>query len=281
MVNAIVEQVLAALRQRDVGVASGAAVPAGGASSRPAPAQASAGGKNHIASLRDPKTLARVFLTADVIEQRIRSADKGGVVELAYNEILTPNALDLIDRRRMTVHKAAKPSAQPLPAAQPNNPDSVRATAATCPTGSAAGRSLSIGLVIERPNEKTRSALGPLARDEISLVDYNRTDCSIRNLQSLCEAVASGAVAAGVVIAPYAADAMMLANKVNGVRAVQGTRRESVSAAVRRFGANLLVLEHAFSTYHEIRTMIRVFAQRDGAPTNVALLDALKTLERS
>jgi ribose 5-phosphate isomerase RpiB len=96
----------------------------------------------------------------------------------------------------------------------------------------------------------------------------------------LCQAVAAGEVAAGAAILPYAADAMAVAGKVKGVRPVQGTRPESVAAALRHFSANLLVLEHAFSTHHQMRTMLRQIAS-GARGAGEALEAALLELERS
>ena len=101
--------------------------------------------------------------------------------------------------------------------------------------------------------------LGALSRDGVAVTDLTQGDCWMTNLRRLCEAVAGGRLAGGVAILPYAADAMVLAGKIKGIRPVQGTRAESVAAARRHFAANLLVLEHAFSTYHQMRTMLREF----------------------
>jgi ribose 5-phosphate isomerase RpiB len=108
---------------------------------------------------------------------------------------------------------------------------------------------------------------------------FDRADCAIGNLLALCEAVAGGGVGAGVALVPYGADAMVLANKVKGVRAVQGTRATSVAAGVRRFGANVLVLEHAFLTFHEMRSMIQAFVAGQGLGSGNAIVDAMNELE--
>ena len=115
----------------------------------------------------------------------------------------------------------------------------------------------------------------------MALVDYTQTDCWVRNLRALCGAVAAGGAAAGVAILPYAAGATLLANKIKGIRAVQGTRPDSVSAALRHFDANILVIEHALSTFHEMRAMVRRFAtERTGRPAAEVLMAAVGELER-
>jgi hypothetical protein len=52
-----------------------------------------------------------------------------------------------------------------------------------------------------------------------------------------------------------------------------------VVAAVRRFGANLLVIEHTVSSYHEMRQMIRTFAAPREVPNYAALLEKIAARE--
>lgn len=230
-----------------------------------APAGQSVGGD--VAAIDAPK----IFITEDLLRKRLSGA-KGTVVELAHNEHLTPAAQDLVARRRMTVRRGAAPSpAVPAGNAAPAAPQVGSTPAASTATG--------LGLVLERPSEGVRGLLTALAHDGLTLTDYTQTDCWMRNLQGLCSAITSGAVSAGVAVLPYAADAMVLANKIPGIRAVQGTRADSVAAAVRRFGANLLIIEHSFSSFFEMRTMVRLFAAERTTPQYQALMDALASLE--
>jgi len=137
-----------------------------------------------------------------------------------------------------------------------------------------------VGLVTDRTDAKVASAAGALAYDGLALLDFNQTDCWIVNLRGLCEAVAAGTIFAGVAVLPYAADAIVLANKIKGVRAVQGTRLDSVAAALRHIGANVLIIEHAFKTFHEIRAMVRAFGgSRPDRPAATKLVSALAELE--
>jgi hypothetical protein len=167
-----------------------------------------------------------------------------------------------------------------------------------------------VGLVVVKPNAKIDSLLSAIEHDGISARNYTQTDCWMRNVESLCDAIGKTGTDSechaqvragmssedgdrhrfqtteigvspllGVVIAPYAADVMVLAAKHKGVRPVQGTRADSVTAAVRHFGANLLVLEHAISTYHEMRQMLRTFTAPRPAPNFAALLDKIAARE--
>lgn len=222
---------------------------------------------------------AKSFLTADMVQARL-AGGKGSALELAANEFLTPAAMDLLQRRQVTATRSNRVAAnetaervatQRSSHAIPPATSSVRA----CPSGA-------MGLVVARKNDKVEGAVLALAREGIRFVDCTRTECWVANVRGLCEAIAAGSLAAGVAMLPYAADAMVLANKARGVRAVQGTRVESVQAAVRHLGANLLVLEHELSTFHELRAMTRTFVS-DRMSCGIAgdVLAAIAQMERA
>lgn len=268
LINRIVEQVLVALRQRGGSALTGAP-----------PAAAARIGAGQ--STPQPRPPAKVFITAQVLQQRIRTSARNGVIELASNEYLTPNAVDLAQQRHLTVHKVPKPKpshASADPAAPAANPGGE-----AMQTSSDAVLSVAVtGVVNDRTDRTAEGLLEAMAYDGVALVDCNPTDCWIRNLQAMGRSITEGTLAAGVALLPYAADAMVLANKMPGIRAVQGTCLQSVSAAMRHFDANVLILETAVSSFHEMRTMIRAFAsQRTASPVADALLAAVTELERT
>lgn len=218
-----------------------------------------------------PKPPAKIFVTAEMLLARLAGAD-AGAVELAHNEFLTPNAEDLADRKHITIKKTAAktvssvsdvssqlPRADAIAGAKPQAVQAAKAQAPATACGSS-----SVGLVVERADAKVDSLLGALNRDGLALVNFTQTDCWRQNLAALCRAIQGGQVCCGVAVVPYAAGAMVLAGKFKNVAPVQGTRADSVAAALRHYGANLLVLEHAFSTYHEMRSMVQWFAARGG-----------------
>lgn len=219
------------------------------------------------------------FLTADMVHARL-AAGKGAALELAANEFLTPAAQDLLQRRALTVIRT-----QDTPAAAPamgvaDNHASHAAIAASSPIRACS--SGSFGLVVARKNDKVEAVVLALAREGVRLVDATGCECWLTNVRGLCESIARGSLAAGVAILPYAADAIVLANKHRSIRAVQGTRVESVCAAVRHLGANLLVMEHELSTFHELRAMARAFVT-DRMSCGIAsdALAAIAQLERT
>ena len=314
LVNRIVKEVQAALGQ----------APGRGAAPAPRgmPQEESRTPEEKVQRHTSPRDVApesaksmKVFVTADALRRRVKEAADKHTAELAWNEVLTPNALDMVQQMRLEMRKKERPvsavartqaSGASNPTDRPTtNPTtdpaiSIARKPATRPTTSPGTRETkrsegdpghpsrtsespckcAIGLVVHRGDGKVSSVVDSIRGEGINLVEFNKTDCPLRNLAALCEAIRSGHVARGVVIARYGAGAMALAGKSRGIRPVQGTRPASVEAAMRQFAANLLVIEHAFSTFHEMRTMIRLFAAgAGGQPADKGLTEALARLE--
>ncbi len=285
VINQIVQQVLAAMQTRGLAVdvasrqAKVEAPPAPPARAQTPQALPSAQPAVQADKASTTSTPRKVFITAEMLQRRLATDDgQGRSVELAHNEFLTPAAIDLAAQRRLTIRK------QPRQLACPEEAKDLPA-AAESPVPAAArsaSKGRTLGLVVSKPNELVRGVLDGLERDEILAVDFNRTDCWIVNTQMLCEAIVSGTLAGGVVMAPLAADAVILANKVRGIRAVQGVRPDGLAAAMARLAPNVLALEHSSSTFHEIRTMLRLFAAGSAsAGAADAVMDAIEKLERA
>jgi ribose 5-phosphate isomerase RpiB len=288
----IVREVLAAIQSRGLG--SALAAPGAKVEAQAAPSMGARLGEPTDQAQPKSRPAAaprKVFLTAEMLMQRLAGeGGQGRTIDLAHNEFLTPAAMDLADERHMAVRK------QPGQLAPPDGAvcsDAVRrygpeyALAGTLQTSaadapSAGPAAAALGLVMHKPNELVRRVLDSLERDGITAFDFNRTGCWIVNTRTLCEAVVSGGVSGGVVMVPLAADAVVLANKVRGIRAVQGARPEGLALAMARLAPNVLVLEHSSATFHEVRTMLRMFAGGQRAKgTAKVLLDAVEELERS
>ena len=298
LVNAIVQQVMVALRERGVVEGSGGA--GGGtngtgkgvlstALAKPQAAARGGGGPSvrsasgELSDGEGSRGPQKVFLTAEMLERRLAAeAGDGRVIELAAHEFLTPAALDLADERRLKVTQKQAALPQAPRAGDGVTPSASTAIKAACdPAARNDGSGAGLGLVVERPDEKVRSVLAGVSHDRLPVIDYSQTGCWIANTRLLCDAVLSRAVCRGVVILPYAADAMVLTNKFRGIRAVQGIGADSVAAAVRHFAPNVLIVEHALCTYHEMRSMLRLFARpAGGAPEAEVLMRTIEELER-
>jgi len=272
LINAIIDQVVATLRKKPT---SSPVAPA--ASAQPAKSQAISPNRVQAAKTQTPRPAGKVFLTAELLAQRLACQTQGGALELADNEFLTPSAQDLVATKHITVHKVKTPALCT---------DIQTSSGCGNPGPETAGLSKQpgcggIGIVVEKPDAKVEGLLRALSYDISSLSDGNQTDCWILNIRGMCDAIVSGSLTAGVAIFPYGADAMLLAGKIKGIRPVQGTRPASVAAAMRHYDANLLVLEHAFGTFHEMRQMVRTFiAPRQAGNVLDVLANAVAELER-
>lgn len=78
-------------------------------------------------------------------------------------------------------------------------------------------------------------------------------------VKHVAEEVRARRVSGGVFAVEHGAAAIVMANRCGPLRAVSGTCLESVDQAIRRVGANVLVLEHTHRTFNEMRNMIRRF----------------------
>ncbi|MHC4718070.1 MAG: RpiB/LacA/LacB family sugar-phosphate isomerase [Planctomycetota bacterium] len=211
----------------------------------------------------DTSASTRVWVTARMVNER---ASEGPTVQLGANEFLTPAARDYAAGRGIVVvcHETAQASAAPREAR-------VRPSVLT----------RTLGLVVSRADAKVESALAAAARAGVSLVGYADADCPIVNSRAMCDAVAGGELAGGVMIDRYAAAGMILAAKVRGVRPVQGVSVQAALAGLRQFDANVLVIGHATASVYEIRSMIDRFAAgRRMGRERTAVLDAVERLEQ-
>ena len=208
---------------------------------------------------------SRVWLTTEMLVARAGGADS---VSLGANELLTPAARDHAAARGIEVVLE-----EPLSRAAP-------ATATTGGQVRPAVLMRTLGLVVHRPDAKAAAALAALGRSGLVAEGFDESDCWMANTRALCEAVAAGRLAGGVVLDRYAAAPMALAGKARGVRAVQGVSVAAVTAALRQFDANVLVVGHVPVSLFEIRSMIDRFAAgRRMGRDRTALLDAVDEME--
>lgn len=217
---------------------------------------------------------AKSFITADMLAQRQRTAGKG-LILLAWNEYLTPNAQDLADIKHWSVQKSVQSSSQPQAAAALQEAPQLVVADSPVATNSCD----SVGLVVTKATDSTSSLVDAMKRDGIRVADVNSTDCWMRNTERLCQDIASARLAGGIILTQHAADAMLLAAKHDGARPVQGTSVAAVAAAARHYSANILLLEQASSSYFEMRQMAREFVKPRVAPSFADLISRLSALE--
>jgi len=223
----------------------------------------------------------KVFVTAEMLQARL-AGSAGGQLELAGNEFLTPAARDVVDRKSISVHRAPT-----VPVAAANGPaiaagpqqalDNLVASAAMPSERATVGP---VGLVLDRPGKQVAALLGALRYDGATFVDCNRAGCWAPNLAAAADAIATGDLAVGIAIMPYAADAMVVAGKIAGLRPVQGVSARAVAAGVRHFEANMLVLGYKTATFGQMRATIRTFTAARAGSGNEDIMAAIKQHER-
>jgi len=288
LVNKIVEQVLVAMGQTPIAAGGSAPKPlaasrdsstAATAPGKPAAAQAPAAAPKTASAPAGASTQRKVFLTADMLRQRLAGSTNGQakLIELDGFEFLTPAAEDFAADAHVVVQRRPQPLiAAPQAAANPASaPVESRAATGQADRPPGPAKLPGYGLVTARLSDAAATAVRAASQGGLKLEDWNRKGCWLRDSRSMCEAVAAGTLAGGIVLAPRAADAMVLTAKHRSIRPVQGTRPESVRNALRHFDANVLVIEHTCCTFHEMREMIRLFVSARPARESSDFTDAL------
>jgi len=280
LVNKIVEQVLVAMGQTPIAAGGSAPKPlAASRDSSTAAAQAPAAAPAGASASKGTAPQKKVFLTANMLRQRLAGSTNGQakLIELDGFEFLTPAAEDFAADAHVVVQRRPQPLiAAPQAAANPASAP-VESPAATGQADRPPGPAKlpGYGLVTARLSDAAATAVRAASQGGLKLEDWNRKGCWLRDSRSMCEAVAAGTLAGGIVLAPRAADAMVLTAKHRSIRPVQGTRPESVRNALRHFDANVLVIEHTCCTFHEMREMIRLFVSARPARESSDFTDAL------
>lgn len=270
----------------------------------PAGASASRGAAPHRPSASTGAlSQKKVFLTADMLRQRIVSLNgQAKVIELDGFEFLTPAAEDFAADAHVTIQRRPQPlvakplAAKPLAAApQAGHPAPASAAIASASAfkslGAAPDAALAAvgeayrpappaklpgyGLVTAKLTDAAATAVRTATQSGLKLEDWNRKGCWLRDSRTMCEAIVAGTLAGGIVLVPQAADAIVLTAKHRSIRPVQGTRPDSVRNALRHYDANVLVIEHAACTFHEMREMIRLFVSARPARESTTWTDAL------
>ena len=205
---------------------------------------------------------ARVWLTVALLADR---AGGGAAVALEAGEYLTPAAADYaaangIEITPQAIHAPVTPMA----------PGRIKPAALT----------RTLGLVVNRADPKCEAALSAATRGGVVTRGFAESSCWMANTRAMCREIISGGLAGGIIIDRYAAAAMALAGKIDGVRPVQGVSVPAVQAALRQFDANVLVIGCVSHSVYELRSMIdRFSAGRRMGRERTVLLDAVEQLE--
>jgi ribose 5-phosphate isomerase RpiB len=234
-----------------------------------------------------------VIYTARQLEQLHTT---NGHVTLPYHARLTPAAQDWVRARRIAVEYTdgetapeSSPSREPgtgSVSARPQGGACSRCNAADSPALRAGAKQAHESTSKQEHHSTSRGAFlwwcdGPCGTAKAAILAHAR-DANLLPVEvgadpaSTAAAVKhvalevnSGRVTGAIFAVGHGAAAMVMANRCASLRAVLGTCLDSVDQAVRRVGANVLVLEHSHRTLMEMRNMIRRFTSaqvRDVAP---------------
>jgi ribose 5-phosphate isomerase RpiB len=216
-----------------------------------------------------------VIYTARQLEQLHKA---NGHVTLPYNARLTPAAHDWVRARKLAIHLT---DGEPPPISDR-------------PRGGGCARcnSTEIAGVPAGAKRETESSLrgtflwwcdGPCGAAKAAILAHTREtnllpvevasapSSTAATVKHVALEVKSSRVTGAILAVERGAAAMVMANRCASLRAVLGTGLDSVDQAVRRVGANVLVLEHAHRTMNEMCNMIRRFtsAQSRTVPDEV------------
>jgi len=103
-------------------------------------------------------------------------------------------------------------------------------------------------------------ALASALRHEGLNLEQHALDCLIAATDRLAAEVVRGDTL-GLLLSRHTAAALCLANRHRGVRAVSGSDARAVSTAAASVGANLLVLDPAVGSLHQLKQMIGEFTR--------------------
>jgi hypothetical protein len=197
-----------------------------------------------------------VIYTARQLEQLHKT---NGHVTLPYHARLTPAAQDWVRARRRNIEYTDGESKAPClcPAQHPDGTPPRNTFLWWC----------------DGPCGAAKAAILAHAREANLLAVEVGSEASSTSaaVKHVAIEVKAKRVTGAILAVEHGAAAMVMSNRCASLRAVLGTCLDSVDQAVRRIGANVLVLEHAHRTLTEMRNMIARFtrAQSREVPDDV------------
>ena len=181
-----------------------------------------------------------------ITEADARSLDLGATVELSAGGHITPLARDTLAARRITVIAAGSHDAS-LPDGLAPVSDIRRLAIASDHTGQHLKR-----VLIQRLRGRGL-AVADVGSDSTAPVDYPDTAAAV------ARSVARGEADAGIVIDGAGIGSAIAANKVNGVRAVNGTDETIARYSREHNGANVIALGAALLTAEAAGSIVDVW----------------------
>lgn len=219
-----------------------------GRSSAPSQAlgRASANGRAVVGTAQPPARTRRAVITLGDLDGRL---DGEPELVVPSDAIVTPSVRDHLKERGIRLKRAAVER------------DANPATANERPPVSAG----SWGYVIVQGSGLAEGAIHAVARQGTPLVSI-AADGFAEAIRTCAEGIAHGRVRGAIVFCDDAALAACAANMRPGVRAVVGESAQQVTRVLQSLAANVLVVEPAGKTLHELRNVLRAFCSSERSP---------------
>lgn len=197
-----------------------------------------------------------MIYTARQLEQLFKA---DGRVALPPDARLTPLAIDWLRSRKLSVAWSD--------AAPATNGDGrgvlAPAAAPVEPAGASAAPAAGMWWWCDGPCGQAKAALSAFER-AAAMQPLNVTASEPATIEAI-RAVAAGLrdrrVRGAILLVRAAGAAMVFANRCPSIRAVLGTCLDAVDQAANTVGANVLVIEHPYKTFSQLRTLIGRFVR--------------------
>lgn len=227
-----------------------------------------------------------MFFTARQLETLHREGGGNGQLVLPYRARLTPSALDWVKQAKVTLGYSDDPAA-PFRGRSQNAVSVGRVTGLGAGTGFNPTRSTNGAGNPTAPQNPT-PAPGPtlwwcdgpcgaakgaiMAQARESLFRPIELPADPKQVAVVVKTIAAElkaeSAASAVMVVGNAAVATVYANRCPSIRAVVGTSLDAVEQGVQLVAANVLVIEHANKTLHQVKTLLARFtkAKRELSP---------------
>ena len=208
-----------------------------------------------------------MFFTARQLEQLHRESGGNGRIVLPYRARLTPMAQDWIRLKKIGIgycDDATKGATGAI---------STTASFGVRPHG-AAGRESGAQSTTESsttpllwwcdgPCGAAKAAITGQAKESLlrGLELPQDPKQIVPAIKAIASELKSGSASSAAIVVQNAAVAMVFANRCPSIRAVVGTCLEAVEQGIQQVAANVLVIEHPYKTFPQIKTMLARFAR--------------------
>lgn len=199
-----------------------------------------------------------MIYTARQLDQLFKAQ---GHVTLSPYARLTPLAADWLRARKISITWGEAKTGNPAPAA------AAAVAAHASQAMPAAGGS--ILWWCDGPCGQAKAALTAFERPaSLRPLDVTASEPStLEAVRATAKSIREGHSRGAILIVRAAGTAMVFANRCPSIRAVLGTCLDAVDQAANSVGANVLVIEHPYKTFSQLRTLIARFVRGPFVPS--------------